>query len=256
MLNHVAVLLRGHVRTFKIIYPYIFEFYKKIAKNVDYYFITWQGSQVNTSVSDIFKGENLITQVYMQPSLDYGADSYKSSSYLAYMLLPYKHAREKSVHYDLVFDTRPDVIPVFLDNKPIFAPEEKTLYTTQFDLHKNFRYNFYDIALQDWFFAMSSQVYDQMAERFICYNDQGVQIAIRTYAEDNGINVSKMPYMGYMARPNIIDCMVDNKLIDDVDYNGKISEWLCMDSAKKIEYCMKLGIPLTDYQTGSTTCSI
>jgi len=256
MLNHVAVLLRGHVRTFRTIYPYIFEFYKKIAKNVDYYFITWHGSQVNTNTSVIFKDENLIAEVYLQPNVDHGADSFKSSSYLAYMLLPYKHAREKDVHYDVVFDTRPDVIPVLLPNRPIFVPEENTLYTTQFDLHQNFRYNFYDVAVQDWFMAMSSKVYDRMAERFICYNDQGVQVAIRSYADENNIRVNTMPYMGYMARPNIIDCMENDKLVADVNYNQKISEWLDMPSDRKIEYCMKLGIPLTDYQTGSRTCSI
>jgi len=256
MLNRIAVMLRGHVRTFKTIYPYIFQFYESIARDVDYYFITWHGSQVNTNLSAIFENRNLCVDMYLQPSLDFGADSYKSSSYLAYMLLPYKHAREKEVHYDLVFDTRPDVIPVQIKNRPIFVPEENTLYTTQFDLHHNFRYNFYDIAIQDWMMAMSSKVYDQMAERFICYNDQGVQISIRTYADDNNIRVNAMPYMGYMARPNIIDCMVNNKLIDDVDYNGKISEWINMPSDRKIEYCMKLGILLTDYQTGSATCSI
>ena len=257
MLNHIAVLMRGHVRTFKTIYPYIFEFYESIAKNVDYYFITWQGSQVNTNTAAIFKNKNLITDLYIQPSTDFGADSYKSSSYLAYMLLPYKHQREREVCYDLVFDTRPDVIPIQRKNRPAFIPEGNTLYVSQFDLHRNFRYNFYDVAVQDWFMAMSSKVYDQMAERFICYNDQGVQITIRSYAEDNNININTMPYMGYMARPNIVDCMESDKLdIDNVDFNKKISEWIDTPSDKKIEYCMKLGIPLNDYQTGSTTCSI
>jgi hypothetical protein len=256
MLNHIAVMMRGHVRTFRKIYPRIFEFYESIAKNVDYYFITWQGSQVNTNNRQIFENRNLVAQVFMQPNIDFGADSYKSSSYLAYMLLPYKHAREKEVYYDLVFDTRPDVIPVKLPNRPIFTPENNTLYVTQFDLHPNFRYNFYDIAVQDWFMAMSSKVYDQMAERFICYNDQGVQITIRTYAEENNINICTMPYQGYMIRPNVLDQLVDDKVPLDFNFNNNIANWHSMPSDKKIEYCMKLGIPLTDYQTGSTTCSI
>lgn len=257
MLNRIAVCMRGHVRTLRWTYPYIFEFYESLAKHVDYYFITWDGSQVNTNIAAIFENKNLIANLHLQNNTDFGADSYKSSSYLAYMLLPYKHQREKKVHYDLVFDTRPDVIPIQKKDRPAFVPENNTLYVTQFDLHHNYRYGFYDVAVQDWFMAMSSTVYDQMAERFICDNDQGVQIAIRTYAEDNNINVNTMPYMGYMARPNIVDCLIDNKLdLDNVDFNGKISEWIAMPSDKKIEYCMKLGIMLTDYQTGSTTCSI
>lgn len=257
MLNHIAVVLRGHVRTFRVIYPHIFEFYKKIAKNVDYYFITWQGSQVNTCCPEIFKNENLIAEIHLENSKDFGVDSYKSSSFLNYMILPYKHQREKHVQYDIVFDTRPDVIPIFLADKPEFDPDPNTLYTTSYDLHNNFRYNYYDVAIQDWFMAMSSKVFDQMAERFIILNDQGVQITIRTYAQDNNIHVCTMPFQGYMVRPNIYECIKDDKLtIDEIDFNQKISEWISTPREKKLELIDKLLIMHGDYETGSMTCSI
>lgn len=256
MLNRIAVCFRGHVRTFRLIYPHIFNFYENLAKNVDYYFITWQGSQVNTNIAEIFQGRNLVASVALRPDRDFGADSYKSSSYLAYILLPYKHAKERQVHYDLVFDTRPDVFPAHKPNAPLFSPESNTLYVTGFDLHHNFRYKFFDVAVQDWMMAMSSKVYDQMAERFIRENDQGVQISVRTYANDHNIDVNLMPYRGYMIRPNIMDCMKNNEVDPKTDFHKKISEWINLPSERKIEYCMKLGVQLSDYETGSTTCSI
>lgn len=256
MLNHIAVLLRGHVRTWKIIYPYVFDFYESIARNVDYYFITWQGSQATTNLYGTFKGRVLSGCVFLQPNTDFASDSYKSSSYLAYMLLPYKHAREQHITYDMVFDSRPDVIPILRKNKFLFPAEENTLYTTSFDLHINQRTNFYDVAVQDWFFACSSKVYDKMAERFIVHNDQGVQVTIRDFAERNGINVNSLSWArAFMARPNITDIIKDG-ILDYDRLNQSISEWMLYDSDKKLEYIFRNGIVKTDYITGSQTCSI
>ena len=57
--NHIAVVLRGHVRTWHFIYPLVFKFYESIAENVDYYFITWDTSNTN-GIEETFEGKNLI----------------------------------------------------------------------------------------------------------------------------------------------------------------------------------------------------
>lgn len=256
MLNRIAVMLRGHVRTWKFIYPEVFEFYESIAKNVDYYFITWRGSQASTNITATFEGRILAANVSIMPTTDFSMDSYKASSYLAYMLLPYKRAREKTVTYDMVFDSRPDVVPVLDKSKHIFLPNENTFYTTSFDLHFNQKTRFYDVAVQDWFFGSTSKVYDIMAQRFITDNEQGVQITIRSYAESNGLHVNMLPYVkAYMARPNVTDIMSDGRI--DVSYLGtQMSNWMLLDSQSKLDYCAKNNIVQSDYETGSQTCSI
>ena len=42
MLNNIAVVLRGQYRTWGYVHPVVFDFYDKIAKNVDYYMVTWR----------------------------------------------------------------------------------------------------------------------------------------------------------------------------------------------------------------------
>ena len=54
-LDHIAVVLRGHVRTWHYIYPMVFDFYDSIAENVDYYFVTWDTSNTD-GIVETFKG--------------------------------------------------------------------------------------------------------------------------------------------------------------------------------------------------------
>lgn len=255
MLNHIAVILRGHMRTWRWIHPFVFEFYDKLAYNVDYYMLSYMGSSLNTNVLGSFEGRNLITCKYITPSTDFN-DSFVNAAYLSYLLLPYKHKREKQVSYDMVIDTRPDVLPVFKPDKHIHLPEPNVLYITGFELHHNPKYGYYDLGVEDWFFASTSEVHDRMVERFIEDNSQTNHITIRHVAEQNGFSVNKLDYVkAYMARPNIEEAIVNGKL-----EIGKISAlqslWGQMQREEKIRLLEEKRIPLMDYDTGSWTCSI
>lgn len=256
MLNHIAVILRGHTRTWKLIYPYCFDFYEKIANKVDYYYVSWQGAQHHTNIQETFKGRHLEKLLLLTPSPDFD-NSFQNPSYNSYMILPYKHQREKKVRYDLVIDTRPDVIPVLQKNTPIISPEPNILYTTQFELQHNFRYNELDIAVSDWFMASTSEVYDVMATRWTENNDQSTQITIRTFAEKNNIFVNRLPYVkAFMARPNITEAFNPDQSLDTDQLSPLCSVWCNMPREEKISYCERYNIPIYNYDTGSATCSI
>lgn len=256
MLNHIAVILRGHVRTWKFIYPYVFEFYDSLAYKVDYYFVSIQGCQENTNIFGIFEGRHLEQCLLLRPSKDF-TDSYKNSSYYSYMILPYKKRREKEVKYDLVIDSRPDVIPLIRKNVPIIKPEPNILYTTQFDLHHNVRYQEKDIAVADWFFASTSEVYDQMSHRWIEENDQTNQITVRTYAEKCGFHVNRLPYArAFMARPNIIDAILPDGTLDHDKLSPLCANWVNVPVEEKKRIMEKNNIPFENYMTGASTCSI
>lgn len=256
MLNHIAVILRGHVRTWRFICPYAFDFYDKLAYNVDYYFVSVQGCQEYTNIFGIFEGRHLETCLLLEPTNDF-SDSYRTSSYYSYMILPYKKRREKQVKYDLVIDSRPDVIPLLKENMPIIRPEENILYTTGFELHHNYRYNEKDIAINDWFFMSTSEVYDQMAQRWIEMNDQGNQITIRTFAEKSGYSVNRIPHVrAVMARPNIVEAIKEDGSLDSDKLGPLCAEWVLLSKEEKIRICELNHIPLPNYMTGSNTCSI
>lgn len=255
MLNHIAVILRGHVRTWRWIHPYAFNFYDKLAYNVDYYFISWQGSEKNTNVWGSFEGRNLIACQFIKENSDMNF-SYLTASYMSYYMLPYKHKREKTVNYDMVIDSRPDVLPFLNADKHIFQPEPNVLYTTQFERHHNQRTNYYDVAIGDWFLASTSKVHDVMCERFIESNDQSNQITIRTYAEDQGYSVNLLPYVtALMCRPTIFEATENNKV--EPGFIRHLTQlWSDMSKDEKIQMLEDRKIPLMDYTTGSGTCSI
>lgn len=256
MLNHIAVILRGHVRTWRWVQKYAFEFYDKIAHNVDYYFISWQGCEENTNIVGSFEGRHLEKCLLLAPNSDF-PDSYKSPAYTSYMMIPYKKQREKYVQYDMVIDTRPDVIPLLQKNASIIKPEPNILYTAGYELHTNPVYNTPDIAVKDWFFASTSEVYDQMAHRWIAKNDQTNQITIRTYAEEYGFYVNKLPYVrAFMARPNITEAIRPDGSLDTDQLSPLCANWVNLSSEEKINIMAKNDIPLNNYQTGSSTCTI
>jgi hypothetical protein len=256
MLNHIAVMLRGHIRTWRWIYPFVFDFYEKIALNVDYYMITWQGSQHYTNLYGSFENKNLIALRLLEPVSDF-SDSYVNAAYHNYMLLPYKHEREKTIKYDMVVDTRPDVIPVLQKNAHVTLPEPNTYYTTQFELHHNFLHNEYDVAISDWFMISNSKVHDIMSERFIYSNEQGNQVTIRHYAEQQGFSVNSLNYVkAFMARPNIHQAIDNNGKLDTTLLSKLCSEWAMLSKEEKLDIMNTLHIPTMDFSTGSRTCSI
>lgn len=255
MLNHIAVILRGHIRTWRWIYPYVFDFYDKLAYNVDYYMLSFIGSSEDTNILGSFEGRNLIACRYITPNKDFN-DSYMNAAYLSYLLLPHKHKREKQVNYDIVFDTRPDVIPVYKPGKYIHSIEPDTLYITRFELHHNPKLGYYDLGIEDWFFASTSEVHDRMAGRFIEDNKQTNHITVRCVAEQNGFGVNKLEYVeAYMARPNIEEAIVNGKL-DIEKVNSLQSVWQLMPREEKIKLLDEKRIAHMDYDTGSWTCSI
>ena len=58
-MKNIAVVLRGHVRTWRFNAPKVFDFYNEIADNVDYYFITWDTSNTE-GIEETFINQNLV----------------------------------------------------------------------------------------------------------------------------------------------------------------------------------------------------
>lgn len=260
MMDNIAVILRGHIRTWFHIKERVFDFYSNVAKNVDYYFITWLPSHIHNSPAPLFKshGQNLVSYLALNHDPDYYT-SWLGSSYMAFRMLPYKHARENKIKYDAVIESRPDVLPVLRDGysfADILKPAANTLYTTNYELQWNFRDLHNDIGIGDWLLMSDSKTYDVMAERLIYENSRGSQISIRAWAEEHNIHVNFLnSFDGIMIRPNIIQINWNTEDLRHILYEKK-HQWANLNQPEKISLCNQSNVSCWDYVTGSTTCTI
>ena len=276
-MKHIAVVLRGHVRTWHFNAPKVFEFYDEIADNVDYYFTTWDTSNTD-DVKETFNKRNLIHYQIISANLE-GGDSindigkyYNGSLGPAFMntlILPYKRLREKELNqkYDCVFDTRPDVMPTRLD---ILRGDEAGTYITFLKPAKNSVYvpglelQNEDIALADWLLYCDSDTFEKTTLRYHANkylyaigNGPGTQIELREYITANDMHICVSDCIqAFMTRPNVftLDWKDQKDKSSIIETSGK---WPALSSHIKTDMCERYGISLSDYvDTPSITCKI
>jgi hypothetical protein len=283
----IAVMLRGHVRTWNYIYPLVFDFYDNLAGTVDYYFCTWDTSNTK-GVEETFKGKNLISfQIlphdfepparHIQDDVTLGKyyNAMLGPPYMNKMMEPYLDAKEKEMgkFYDAIFDTRPDVLPsIKLYPKkltPIF-PESNTVVVTGLEFQTNLtmsnnpKSGMKDIAVRDWFMMMCSKEFRKMASRYDSDNwlykageGPGCQIDYREYVTAQNLKLCTSDWVqALMIRPNCftLDWLYRN---DTEEIQSRSPEWALLEKEEKIRLCERYGVALSDYtDTFSATCKI
>ena len=257
-MNHIAVILRGHVRTWDYTRPVIFDFYDSIAKNVDYYFVTWTHENMHRkSLEDTFDGKNLIKLLYVDIGDESMYNNWNGPAWLNYNVLPYKHQREKEVKYDAVFDTRPDIIYHVTNPDIVLPPEENVLYCTGYTNQPCPITGKMYLGMQDCFFVSTSKVHDIMNERFIQWNNIGCHSMLMQIATDNNFTTAQLNWAeDSIVRPNAFDRIPDPYdffLWRKTGYGLKEieQEWMHMASEDKIQFLSKYGIKEMDYRTVS-----
>ena len=286
-MKNIAVVLRGHVRTWNFNASKVFDFYNKIADNVDYYFTTWDTSSID-GVKETFEYQNLIHFQIISSELDNSIldegkfegkyyNGHLGPAFMNTLILPYKRLREKELNqkYDCVFDTRPDVIPqrikhIWGDRAgmpiEIIPPTKDTVYTTGLELHTNLSDHKQDkdIAIQDWLLYCDSDTFEKTTLRYHSDkhlyeigNGPGTQIELREYFSQNEMFLSVTDWVrAFMIRPNVFK--LDWKDQQDEEKIIKISnEWSTLDSEVKTNLCKHYGVSVNDYaDTPSVTCKI
>lgn len=257
MLKHIAVILRGQERTWGIIHPYIFKFYDSIATNVDYYFATWKlPDRDYSNTINTFKDRNLIAfELALAESITVPTrlnQAWRGPAYLTYRLLPHMRKRTNQITYDMIIDTRPDVIYKLRPNKSIITPEANTLYTSMLELHHNYIFDRKEIAISDHFFTYDFDTAQKLADRYIAECPYGNQIQHRRWLEENNIGLSTIDWIeAHITRPTIY------KAIDNIEEDSGIcyqlaEDWMNMSPEDKIELCNRFNIALPDYLDSET----
>jgi hypothetical protein len=254
MFNKIAVVLRGHIRTWHYINKYVFESYANIAKSVDYYVVTWYFPNLDTDkLIDSFRGQNLKKIITVVPEQYYNGGM--GPSYLASHVLEPIMAGD----YDAVIDTRPDIFPLL---KTEFKPEmaEKAVYTVWDNKPAEVGD---DPGIDDTFQVMTKNTFEIYCKKYLQeYHPQwhvdlkkyyNFKNNIKTYGISDGYGLNLPGWWGwYIVRPNMIESFPEDGNFYSNQSLGKILwdkwwEWNCIPYNERISFLSRYNIILPDY---------
>jgi hypothetical protein len=252
-MKNIAVILRGHYRTWDYNHKTAFKFYESIAEHVEYYFVTWQLEHMNSKrIIDSFEDNNqkLIKFLPMSTEGIYYT-SWHGPSWLNHSIIPYKKQREREVTYDAVFDTRPDVIYRKTKNKTVLMPEPNTLYVTRYELQHGPDDNRH-IGIEDHFMMSTSDIHDRMNIRHAYRDDIGCQSQILKLATEFGIQTAIMDWVeDSIVRPTAFNTIPNPDNYFDGDHRSVSMDWVKMPLEQKLTLLNRHSINPEDYTTAS-----
>lgn len=263
-MKRIAVILRGHLRTWHYIAPAVFDFWSNFADEIDYYFVTWNLPDLDlVKLEKSFQGKNLIKLLTVDVPVNFKDLQYSSwggPGWLSYNIAPYKNQREKTVTYDAVIDTRPDILYQLVPDKSILLPEPNTLYT--FNITGSFQCDRYYIGLADIIFIMQSNVYNLLSERYINMSSpMGSHYDLLKLCQQEKIHACKADWIrAVITRPNAIDHIPDaRQYFSGSTINDQLNDaffiedaWATMSRESKIECLQKHKISLDDYSSSNS----
>lgn len=272
--RRIAVVLRGHLRTWRYIHPIVKKFYSNISVEVDYYMILWDYEQSrNYDVKADFQHDNLVKHLLI-PIPDSGDqpgglyNGWRGPAYLAKMALPEITQRQ----YDMVFETRPDIVPVLNHRLMPTAPTYNEYYTTAIpivNLHGG-KPSSDNVCLDDWMLMMHPDRYEQMVNRaeivdehfFKHLNTYGHQRALALCIKHLGMKIWRPKWMSTLfTRPNSIEHLANINFDEgwwpwsptsrSPDCNNLITysnEWNFLPVGTKLRLINKYGLSMEDWK--------
>ncbi len=250
MYDRIAVVYRGHLRTWNYVKEVNFQFFDSISKNVDYYFVVWDLPYDLTRIEEDFKNRNLIKFLLVDKEEKYYQSDFGPPWHLN-KILPFKKEREKEVKYDAIFDIRPDIILKKTADFPVL--KDMTIYVEWFnDPILNVPQMVYGIS--DICNIMSSKVFDIISQRYKQADEiePALHINFKNYCDENNIKIEKFVNFcqDYLIRPQILDSIknpFDVLKLEIMDYVPYMSLWLRLTKEQKIETLIRHNILLDDY---------
>ena len=189
--NKLAVIFVGHYRTFKTCLPHNLFFFNRLSKNVDYYFITWNNTDYDTSdyqrddlmpnrsidfdldikiyFGNLLKGIKIINSEFIQfDRIDINNRGLLKLIHLTYLskignILKQSYEKEHGFVYDQVIETRPDIVhyPDTYNHSNFF------FYCNKNDLVTDFcKYNLTPESnnlIGNWYWRMNSETHNRFA---------------------------------------------------------------------------------------------
>ena len=207
MMKNIAVVLRGHLRTWKYNAPVVFDFFDSLAENVDYYVFTWNtpGVKINT-IRETFSDADKVPKVteYVTPQLT-KYTSWSGPALLATFAAPHIRYEHIKNPYDAVFETRFDTLTCLVPGIPITPIAPNTWYSNCFTNLVD-RYGNRNVGMKDHFLVGDVETYSKMADRIVIPSEQTKEchVDMLEFAHTNNIKVSNsLPWVNtMMCRPS------------------------------------------------------
>lgn len=125
-MKKIAVVLRGHKRTWDFTKSHMFQFFEQMGCRVDYYVSLWNTPSVDQEqLTQDFVGKNLKALIITDTSTEF-SNPWLGPAYLSNLVSGHIFQEEyiSRENYDMIFDTRPDVaFELLTNNKPLFCPK-------------------------------------------------------------------------------------------------------------------------------------
>lgn len=255
-MKKVAVVLRGHKRTWDFTKEHIFQFFEKFGCQVDYYVSFWNTLGVDRNQLTLdFNGKNLKALLITDTSTEY-ITPWLGPAYLSSLVSKYIFEEEylSKASYDMIVDTRPDVAFDFLPySKKMFCPK-MSVGTTRVEpvVIDNGGGSTWQ-GLDDHCFIMDSTTHVIWNQRFRFTHELQSQIPLPCgnhsllweYAKVHGIESYTIPWFNSeLVRPNVINYQEQNFYI-----RAQISRhnWNKHSSEERKNIVVTAGVSEQDY---------
>jgi hypothetical protein len=255
-LNRIAVFLCGHLRTWNYTKDNFFSAMDSFSDNVDYYVAFWNTSHGYAyDVRKDFADKNLIEYLVVDGHFNY--NSWNGHVHLSNLLEPSKFKKELSSnvypHYDLVIETRPDVV-IDIVGEPNWPVDNELMVDCEVSYEQE-ESGFHGVS--DLLFATSSRNHVIMNQR-IKYTPEvetsrpilhGNHSKILHYCEINQIKIiGSLKWLNVqLVRPNIELLPFDGKGLY-TDHAFKLFNlWGNYTFKEKADHLRASNIPIEDY---------
>jgi len=248
-INNLAVVFRGHLRTWYYTKDTIFAFFDQLAHNVDYYITTWDLPGIDIEqLETSFKNKNLKKISLINPNCQY----FQAHGLYNGWLTQHINSDIDVNYYDFVAETRPDVICDFNLKHTIFDLQTDTIYTSYIDKSETGQ-----DRLSDIFFLYSSKLYEKFSKRFKFNDTTGdIHITLGLYIKHLQLKYADLPWVfSEIIRPSSLENKVDIPNFfkpSPLDFSTMNNEWSSYPNEKKIEVCNRFNIYLDDYKTSGS----
>jgi hypothetical protein len=256
-MKNIAVVLRGHVRTWNYNAPVVFDFFDSISSNVDYYVATWKTPQLRMQkIEQSFEkaGKEISGTVVINTDDNYYT-SWNGPALLSTLIAPNIRHQHLKTPYDAVFETRFDVLSTLNPDIPITPIAENTWYT---DCFTNLVDKFGDrnVGMKDHFLAGTVETYSAMADRLVvpASETKECHVDMLQFAQGKGIKVSNsLNWVNtMMSRPSDKFRVADPfkwKNPFNVDVNLEFPHWENATIEERIDMLVRMDIEWSDYMT-------
>lgn len=253
MFNKIAVVLRGHVRTWDFTKEILFDRFSKLSKEIDYYFVTWDVPSLDVAkIRDDF-GNRSLKDLIVVPCFDRFYYPFSGIAWLCQQVIDCPEYMANSHLYEAIIDTRPDVVPGHFDPGSIIMPLPNRIHTEYADpdLDGNLR-------MSDTFFILKPDVFERFTKRYrtitqLCIqNKTDIHISLPIWCKENGLTVDGAVinfWYSVIIRPDILEICDINDLakIEELEHLKLAQHWANLSVAEKQQIIAKYNIPPEGY---------